>query len=230
MTLIDELPITAIGTIDYDVLIATPGRQFHAEYVRSLIETTQLLNREGITYGFLNKYSSFVPSARELTATDSNVHNWNTNTIGGGKYIYKKIFWIDSDIEWRPEDFLRLYNSDLDVVSGLYQTDVYGTVAVNMPDDKGRPVKVNKKEFMLDDQPIEVNGVGFGFVAMKSGVFEMMPRPWFKIRFVRWDHTDFDTNVGEDYSWCMNAKDTGFKIWVDPMVTVAHHKETVYVV
>ena len=35
-------------------------------------------------------------------------------------------------------------------------------------------------------------------------------------------------NVGEDYSWCGKAQQTGFKICVDPRVKVKHHKETVY--
>lgn len=230
MTLTADLPIVARDVVDYDVLIATPGRSFHAEYVKSLIETTRELNKRGITYGFLNKYSSFVPSARELTATDSNVHNWHTRTIGGGKYTYRKIFWIDSDIEWTPEQFMKIYDSDLDIISGLYQTDVVGTVAVNFPDPNGRPTKVNKVEFLLHDGPIEVGGVGFGFVAMKYGVFETMERPWFLIRRVKWDDVDFHTNVGEDYSWCANAQSAGFKVYVDPAVKVRHHKETVYVI
>ena len=151
------------------VLIATPGRSFHAEYVKSLIETTRELNKRGITYGFLNKYSSFAPSARELTATDSNVHNWHTRTIGGGKYTYRKIFWIDSDIEWTPEQFMKIYDSDLDIISGLYQTDVVGTVAVNFPDPNGRPTKVKTVFFIIDffflgfDQKVSQFESFFGF-------------------------------------------------------------------
>lgn len=230
MTTITELPLVARDVVDYDVLIATPGRYFHAEYVKSMIETTRELNRQGITYGFLNKYSSFIPSARELTATDTNVHNWKTRTIGAGKYTYNKIFWIDSDIEWTPDDFMKIYNSDLDVISGLYQTDVHGTLAMNFPDNEGRPTKVNKVELLMHFDPVEVGGVGFGFVAMKYGVFETMDRPWFLIRRVKWDDADFHTNVGEDYSWCANAQAAGFKIYVDPEVKVKHHKETIYVI
>jgi GT2 family glycosyltransferase len=34
--------------------------------------------------------------------------------------------------------------------------------------------------------------------------------------------------VGEDYSFCNHARKAGFKIMVDPLVRVKHHKETVY--
>ena len=214
----------------YDVLIATPGSMFKQEYVRSLVETTKVLNEKGISYYFLSKYSSFVPSARELTATDSYSDDWENRELCGGKISYKKIIWIDSDIEWTPEDFMKIYDSELDVVSGVYQTHPNGTVAVNLTDSKGRPTKVNKVDFLLHWEPVEVGGVGFGFVGMKYGVFEKMKRPWFKIREVEWDNVDFSVNMGEDYSWCEGAKDVGFKIWVDPTVKVKHHKETIYVV
>jgi hypothetical protein len=171
-----------------------------------------------------------VPSTRELTATDTFSHNWETREIASGKYTYNKIIWIDSDIEWTPEDFLKLYYSDLDIISGLYQTNPNGTVAVNLTDPLGRPTLVNKVHFLLWDVPVEVGGVGFGFVAMKSGVFEKMNRPWFKIREVQWDNVDFKVNMGEDYSWCEGAKEAGFKIWVDPLVKLKHHKEIIYVV
>ena len=219
-----------VKTPHYNIVIATPGRMLHSEYVSSLVKSTEWLSARGLSYTFLNKYSSFVPSARELTATNTYVHNWDTNQIGSGEFTYDKILWIDSDIEWSTEDLERVWKSKLDIVSGLYQTHPNGTVAVNFPDDSGRPTKVNKVEFLLHDDPVEVGGVGFGFVAMKSGVFENIKRPWFLIRRVKWDDVDFYTNVGEDYSWCANAQKAGFKIWVDPKVKVLHHKETVYYV
>jgi hypothetical protein len=219
-----------VETPHYNIVIATPGRMLHSEYVSSLVKSTEWLSARGLSYTFLNKYSSFVPSARELTATNTYVHNWETNQIGSGEFTYDKILWIDSDIEWTTEDLERIWKSELDIVSGLYQTHPNGTVAVNFPDEAGRPTKVNKVEFLLHDDPVEVGGVGFGFVAMKCGVFESIKRPWFLIRRIKWDDVDFYTNVGEDYSWCANAQKAGYKIWVDPTVKVLHHKETVYYV
>jgi hypothetical protein len=212
----------------YDVLIATPGKLVHAEYVESLFDTLAWLSEQGKTYKFLNKQSSFIPSGRELTATNTFSHNWDTNEIGSGEFTYGTIFWIDSDIEWDLEDFKAILESPFDVISGVYQTNPNGTVALAMADDSGKPRKVNKTEFMLWFDPFEVLGVGFGFVAMKSGVFEKIPRPWFEIDKIRWDGYDFDTNVGEDYSWCNHARAAGFKIMVDPNVKVLHHKEAIY--
>ena len=212
----------------YDVLIATPGKQFVAEYVESLVETTKWLNSKGLTYKLLNKQSSFVPSVRELLATDTHEHNWKTRAIGSGKYTYGKIFWIDSDISWSVESFARIFESGMDVIGGMYATAPDGTVAVARFDPKGRPAKTRETDFFMEDSVVEVFGLGFGFVAMKSGVFESTDRPWFKIEQMQWDDVPFTVNVGEDYSWCMNARRNGHKIYLDPTVKVLHHKDTIY--
>jgi hypothetical protein len=212
-----------------DVLIATPGRAMHAEYVKSLVETTRILHARGISYALLNRYSSFVPTARELTAADTAQHDYSSNVPAHGRYEYKKIFWIDSDIEWDPADFLRLYDSELDVVSGLYVLDAAGTVAASYPNDRGVPTRTHKLEFMLHERPVEVGGVGFGFLCVKRGVFEAIERPWFLIGRVQWSQeSPMRVNAGEDYSWCARAQQAGYSIWVDPGVKVRHHKEAVY--
>jgi hypothetical protein len=214
----------------YDVLFATPGRNFIPEYIESLLETTQWLEQQGLTYKFLNKYSSFIPSARELTATNTYVHNYDTHEIGEGKFSYEKIIWIDSDISWDLDAFKRLWFSKHEVIGGLYQTHPNGTLALAFEDENGRPRKVNKVELLLWDEPVECWAIGFGFVMMKWRVFESMERPWFLIERIQWQDVDYETNIGEDYSWCMRAKRAGHKIWVDPQVKVKHHKDTIYVV
>ena len=214
----------------FNVVICTPGSSMTPSYVRSLLKVTYYMNQNNITWNFMTEYSSHVADARERTLGGSAFNDKTCQKPANGEWTYDKLFWIDSDIEWTPEDFLKLYYSDLDIISGLYQTNPNGTVAVNLTDPLGRPTLVNKVHFLLWDVPVEVGGVGFGFVAMKSGVFEKMNRPWFKIREVQWDNLDFKVNMGEDYSWCEGAKEAGFKIWVDPLVKLKHHKEIIYVV
>jgi hypothetical protein len=213
----------------YDVLIATPGKMLHAEYVSSLVQTIKWLESEGLTYRFLNKQGSLISSTRELTALDSYKPNWETREVGGGAYTYGKIFWIDSDIEWAVEAFAQIYESDLDIVGGLYQTAPDGRVAVAFFDGAGQPTVVREQDFIvLDPEPQECYGIGFGFVAMKSGVFEKCDRPWFLMERIRWQHLEFDLNIGEDYSFCVNARRNGFSTYVDPTVKVKHHKEIAY--
>ena len=212
----------------YNVVIASPAKNFEPAFVESLVKTCAWLSEQGLTYKFLTKSSSLIMSGRELTALDLHENDWDTRKVGAGQFTYDKIFWIDSDIEWEVEQFEKILKSDLDIVGGLYATHPDGIVACSMFDEVGMPKKVREVDFFMMDKPVAVYGVGFGFVAMKSGVFEKSDRPWFKIEHIRWPELPFDTNVGEDYSFCINARRNGILTYVDPTVRVKHHKSTIY--
>ena len=205
----------------YNVVIATPGFSMDAEYVKALMATCERLVDEGISFTFLSEYSSFVPHAREATAMGGRELRYDKKQIAGGKFTYDKIFWIDSDIVWTPEDFLKLYFVDLDVVSGLYLLDDEKSVPVQVV---GGFVRLEKANVKFLEKTFQAGAVGFGFVCIKSGVFESMPRPWFKLaRLNRGDERP-ELMVGEDFSWCYSAIENGFKIWVDATVQVTHRK------
>jgi len=192
-----------------------------AEYVKALMATCERLVDEGISFTFLSEYSSFVPHAREATAMGGKELRYDKKQIAGGKFTYDKIFWIDSDIVWTPEDFLKLYFADLDIVSGLYLLDDEKSVPVQVVDGFVRLEKANVK-FL--EKTFQAGAVGFGFVCIKSGVFESMPRPWFKLARLNRGAERPELMVGEDFSWCYSAIENGFKIWVDATVQVTHRK------
>jgi hypothetical protein len=206
-----------------DVVIATPGHSMEAEYVKSLVATISLLNERGITFHFANKYTSRVAAAREATAMDSDFLDAFNNSPLLGQIQYKKIFWIDSDISWNPSDFLALYNSDLNIVSGVYLSDR------GVPMFSGLDETQDVREILNCSTPVEVMATGFGFVCIKQGVFENMPRPWFETKFIKMTDSlsgkEIFVPFGEDYSWCLSAKDSGYNIFIDPLVKVVHHKK-----
>jgi hypothetical protein len=214
----------------YDVVIATPGHSMKAEYVKSLITTTTWLNEQGMSYHLASQYSSFVPSARENTATGSYGADWEAVAFGAGKYTYGKIVWIDSDISWTVEAFKTLLETDMDIVSGMVAVDRTGRIGAMRLNNAGNPVSLNSRDFIVEGEPVEVDAVGFGFLAVKSGVFEKMSRPWFDLRHASIETVDFPVLFGEDYSWCLKAKETGFKVWLHPLVRVEHHKELILTV
>ena len=79
----------------YNVLICTPGRMMEAEYVRSLVTTISHLEKMGISYLYLNEYSSQVNAAREATIMGSRfLHAFATEPVNG-QVTYDKIIWID---------------------------------------------------------------------------------------------------------------------------------------
>lgn len=207
----------------YHVVFCTPGDSVTAGYLDSMMKTVEWCVEEDLKFLLLNNYSSFVPSAREMTATGGDGLDWKAKGIGAGKFTYDKVFWIDSDIAWGVEDFEKLLDSDFDIVSGLYAVGDSGRVnAMRLVD--GKPSAVDSMVFSLADGPIQVDGVGFGFVCMKRGVFESLPRPWFQIQQIEIEAADFPVNLSEDYSFCLKAKDAGYQIWVEPEVRVKHLK------
>lgn len=209
----------------FNIVIATPGNSFTPGYMRSILLTTNAITQEGLTWNFLNAGGSLVAMAREET-----VGGWDTNNVKmtapcSAEFTYDKIIWIDSDIEWTPTDFFRLYNSDKDIISGCY-----------LMEDRHIPIYRQPRGGMMPEQmllgmsePFKVAGTGFGFIAVKNGVFENMPRPWFGPVAIPNDDETKDVNpqfvlVGEDLSWCTKAINCGFDIWVDPKVKVVHQK------
>jgi GT2 family glycosyltransferase len=133
---------------------------------------------------------------------------------------YDKILWIDSDITFTPQDALTLIKSDKDIISGAYLLGS-GEVTIYPKMLESGYTFQQVKEMT---EPIQVDGCGFGFVAVKSGVFESLTRPWFQATTLKRED-GFDLHImGEDLSWCKRVKDQGFEIWFDPSVKVTHNK------
>jgi hypothetical protein len=193
--------------------------------MRSILRTTVALAQEGLTWNFVNQGGSLVAMARESTVGGVNTNDPTMTQPWGGDFTYDKIIWIDSDIEWMPADFFRLYNSDKDIISGCYLMEDRHIPIYNQP----RGGMMPEEMLLQKKEPFKIAGAGFGFLAVKYGVFEKMPRPWFgPVAIPNTDQTK-ETNpefilIGEDLSWCTKAINCGFDIWVDPLVRVTHQK------
>lgn len=204
----------------YNVVIATPGNSFTPGYMNSILMTIYALEREGLTWFFLNEGSSHVAVARE--ATIAGKEHWSDGQITkprNGEFTYDKIFWIDSDIQWGAPDFGALYHSDKDIISGCYLfpdrcTAVFTSIMSRM---------MTEQDLRRQKEPFKAAGIGFGFVCIKSGVFEAIERPWFSYLAPIEDY-GVPMILGEDIAFCMNAKKAGFDIWVDPNVRLTHQK------
>jgi GT2 family glycosyltransferase len=192
-------------------------------YVRSLLGAMDLLKAKGITVGWSSEYSSHVADAREMTLNGDNRNDPRESRPFKGSITYDKILWIDSDIIFTPEDVLKAYESEFDVVSGAY-TLASGEV-VAYKELFGRGYTMDEVKEMTE--PERIFGAGFGFLCMKSGIFEKMTRPWFQqvIATTTFEGEDFTFPImGEDLSLCKRINDLGFEIWLDPSIKLIHHK------
>jgi len=203
-----------------NVIIASPGHSMMSVYVKSLLALTDTLNREGITWAWSSEYSSHVADARELTLNGDNQNSLTEQRPFKGQITYDKILWIDSDITFTPEDALKLIKSDKDIISGAYLLGSGEVTAYKKLLGPGYTYDKVKEMTEL----IEIEACGFGFIAVKSGIFESLSRPWFQAAMITSnDGIEFPL-MGEDFSWCKRVGDLGYKIWLDPTVRLTHNK------
>lgn len=214
----------------FNVVITTPGSQMCAEYVKCLISTIQTLEANKISWIFQNEYASLVTNAREATITGSRSLEVFNPSPGKGQYTYDKLFMIDSDILWNPEQFLRLYSSDKSAISAVYFESQGADAMIHRNKDDHRPVKREELQLLQQlGEPIEVYGVGLGFMCIKSGVFESIKRPWFGLGKViqEVDGVTYELPLGEDLYFCEKIAEHGHKVYVDPAIIVGHMKSNV---
>lgn len=207
-----------------NIVICTPGHSLMASYVKSLLKLAERLTEEGITWAWSCEFSSHVGDAREFTLSGNRQNILNETRPFHGELSYDKLMWIDSDIMFEPEDVIKLYKSDKDVISGCYLL-ANGEVTAYP--------KMLKPGYTFDDIQnmsgvVEIEGAGFGFICISKGIFEQMSRPWFQqVMMEKQDESGewfrFPL-MGEDLSWCERARRLGYKIWLDTDVKVTHHK------
>lgn len=211
------------------IIFCLPGDNYSGNFLKCWTDLVLYCVQNNIT-PILSQYSS------------CNIYYVRTMCLGGrsidgrtqkpfqGKINYDYLMWIDSDIIFNIKQFDKLLSHDLDIVSGLYKMQNkthYATV-------KNWDVDTYKKNGCFDflkpddiktNELFEVSYTGFGFMLIKKGVFEKIEYPWFKPRFIEMDHiTEFTM---EDVTFCLEAKEKGFKIMIDPTIVVGHEKKLI---
>jgi hypothetical protein len=134
------------------------------------------------------------------------------------------IIFIDSDIEWTPEDFFRLLSHPVDVVGGTYpkKGELEQYVA---------KILDPKKPFDPITGLLHVDGLGTGFLRMSKRAVQYLwdtstpyeEKDQGKIR--RWI---FDVEiqngeiVSEDILVCQKLNQAGISVWLDTTITCSH--------
>ena len=144
---------------------------------------------------------------------------------------YDYIMWIDSDIIFTPQHFQKLLTHQKDIVSGIYlMSDGKQFATCKEWDEEyfrrnGHFKFMTINDIQADTGLIEVSYTGMGFMLVKKGVFESIEYPWFSpIEKKIGDMVDFTM---EDVSFCLKAKEKGFKIFIYPNLRVGHKKSIV---
>ena len=189
-------------------------------YVKSLLSLTDALNKENITWAWSSEYSSHVADAREMTLNGDSDNSLAESRPFKGQFTYDKLLWIDSDITFTVEDAMKLIKSDKDIISGAYLLGS-GEVTAYPEFLKGG---LSYEHVLNMKEPIKIAACGFGFLAVKQGVFESLSRPWFGATMITTEDGIEFPIMGEDISWCHKVTQKGYEIWLDPTVRLIHNK------
>lgn len=128
------------------------------------------------------------------------------------------LLFVDSDMLFGSDAFLRLYLDDKPVVAALAFTGREPTHPVIFKFDR----KINEVQHRIDIDvlPVEdyerdalqqVDAVGSGMILYKTDVFRQIPKPWFT-----------STGCGEDIHMAFRCHKYGVPIYVDTRVKTIH--------
>lgn len=208
------------------VMIGIPStRDFDPRVVKSLLNTFRLCWQIGIPCHFGEVYGNAVIQ----WARDEVIEEFLKSDA-------TRLFLIDSDIVWKPEDFMRMLalTQLREVVCATYPAKVdQPTFYVNH--DKTQPVVADSLGLL------EIWGVGLGFTVVRREVIEALvekaPRIYDEIsgrelaevfRVGSVDANGRRSRRGEDMAFFRDIIDLGYKILLDPEVSLGHIGTKVY--
>jgi hypothetical protein len=158
------------------------------------------------------------------------VVQWARSTIAEAflKSDSTHLMWVDSDLQWSPDDFIRIlgFGAVLDVVGATYpfKKDPPGFL-INLAGEPGQ-VEVNGLGC------VRIESMGLGFTLVKRAVMEKVAAGKTLMRddlnghsyrdIFRVDRTSRDTPRGEDVAFFHDVKAAGYTAWLDPSIKLGH--------
>ncbi len=197
------------------LLLSTPcyGGMVTTHYLQSALDTQVALTEAGLAHDWLFAWNeSLVQRAR------------NKLVRSFLETDYRKLLFIDADIQFRAEHVAALWN---------LQDSASITVGAYPMKRLGAPVSA-----WLEDGPVElehlagptpVTYAGTGFMMIDRGVFEALKSPEIEHQEAEgttWAFFDCHIRDGcylsEDYWFCRSARAAGFEILLDPSIDLVH--------
>ena len=135
---------------------------------------------------------------------------------------YEYYLMLDADMEFDPEDLIRLYNTKKMIISGAsvprgysykLNAGMWGSISGTTPED--RIIR------STDTGLIKVDWCGAAFLLIRKEAFNKMSYPWFDCRTI--ETSEGVEQTAEDIGFCMNAQESDIDIWFDCECRITHH-------
>lgn len=207
------------------VFIGMPAREdIPVPTVSSLLNTTAWLDQNGVP-----NFTSIVGGGTICSARCQIAKAF----LDGD---FDKLVFIDSDMSWAVEDFIRLIalSTKLDMVAGAYQGRFDPPYFyMKSPDEVPSPTTLEKNQYGC----IKMAGIGMGFTVVSRKVMEKLAEkaPTIKFRdddvlpeIFRFDKDENGNFRGEDMNFFDDARKLGFDLWVEPRITLGHVGQKIY--
>lgn len=215
-----------------NIIFCIPGNNFSNIFLNCWTNLVFYCLNNNINPILANAYDSNVYFVRSKILGGSTLNGTNQKPFNDTiKYDY--IMFIDSDIVFKPEDFAKLLNMNVNIASGCYLMDG-GTeycIVENLNNtyflDNGHYEFISLDGLRCKTDNFLVDYCGMGFMLIKYNVIEKLTYPWFSPKTIQFNDniTEF---ASEDVSFCLSLKDKGFSISVNPSVKVGHEKKMIY--
>lgn len=217
---------------DISILVVTPayGGQLFVGYLTSLLKFERLCRDKGILVDYEYCYNESLISRARNTLT----HTFMSSTQ------YTHLLCLDADIEFEPEDIIKMLDYNKPVVGGVYPKKKINwdkiTELVNQPNKTvltSETIQAMTKEavvILLDDPAINVNDefietryTGTGILLIQRNVLEKMREGFpndiynaLDIKYFRYFDTELKDGIylSEDYWFCDRWRQLGGNIYI----------------
>ena len=221
------------ATIDLDIIrkhnvfFATPcyGGMLTDQFFLSMFRTSQLFMQHGINFRVTTlRNESLITRARNILVAMF----METDCT--------HLMFIDSDIEFQPEDMLRALAYDKPIMAAAYPKKALPVqYAINF-----KFADLNTKKVRVENGAVEVLDASTGFFLIKREVIEKMMQAHPELHYRNDSNIDakynkycyalFDTildptdnrYLSEDYTFCRRWQALGGEIWLDPNTKLNH--------
>lgn len=223
------------------VFIATPmyGGMATGIYTVSMVELPAIFlrNRVDLLYAFWNE--ALVPNARNVL-THQFLESQATH-----------LMWIDADIGFNAMDIITMLIADKDIVCGIYPRREIDWAGVSQAVEAGVPPEelsnyagsfaIKPLDSSVEGQEtdadglFEIEGGGTGFMLIKRCVFDALSedvsdyvsdylpdRRMIKEFYSTTIEPGSGRLIAEDYHFCRQARNHGFKVYAAPWVHLKH--------
>jgi hypothetical protein len=186
------------------IAIAVPsGDMVHADFAMAYAQLC--MESAGLPLRLITAKSSIVAQAR------------NTGVDRAREFDADFLLFLDSDMVFPPTTLLRLLLRKKDIVGATYTKRVapFEILGTKLPD----------QPTLLTGDLLEMQRMPTGCLLINMRVFDKLAKPYFR----------FDTDaqgqiVGEDYVFCDRAREAGFQIWCDAVLSreLGHIGQNIY--